>query len=268
MTTLELESRLSELKAKNEAATGWGAAVGARHEEIKEIERELRRRSAPTPQSSLSLADGFKDWFDSHFLDPDGGRKHLPDWLEDDLRSAWTAALRRTAPTEPVRALEDAQGIAWFERTFGVPLGDMPGRVDVAEVRARAALAPAGETGREAVPVAWSVEWHEGGDKVRQFYADEDAAKRVEGNVRAYLVNVSEPIYVKPLFAAPQPAARIGREDWSCIADLLDDIEVDDKGMCRWADVANAQTNLRVTLRTITASAPAGASHVRQEGQP
>lgn len=32
----------------------------------------------------------------------------------------------------------DAHGIAWFERTFGVPLGDMPGARDVARVRAAA----------------------------------------------------------------------------------------------------------------------------------
>jgi hypothetical protein len=38
-----IETRLAELRAANEAATSWGAAVGARSEEIKDLERQLRR---------------------------------------------------------------------------------------------------------------------------------------------------------------------------------------------------------------------------------
>ena len=39
----KLEARLAELISANEAATGCGAAVGARHEEIKEIKSRLRQ---------------------------------------------------------------------------------------------------------------------------------------------------------------------------------------------------------------------------------
>lgn len=44
-TTEELKAELHELIAANEAAPGWGAAVGARSECITGIERELRRRA-------------------------------------------------------------------------------------------------------------------------------------------------------------------------------------------------------------------------------
>ena len=37
----KLTARLDELEKANEAATGWGAAVGARHEEIKSIKGRL-----------------------------------------------------------------------------------------------------------------------------------------------------------------------------------------------------------------------------------
>lgn len=47
-STALLETERAELVAANEAAPGWGAAVGARGERIKEIDRELiRRRAAP-----------------------------------------------------------------------------------------------------------------------------------------------------------------------------------------------------------------------------
>lgn len=53
--TLEVE--LSDLRATNANATSWGAAVGARSERIKEIERELRRMdsSAGAPSLNTSL---------------------------------------------------------------------------------------------------------------------------------------------------------------------------------------------------------------------
>lgn len=56
--------------------------------------------------------------------------------------AAIIAGLERLAGERGGEALEAAQGIEWFERTFGVPLGDMPGRVDVEQIRALAALAP------------------------------------------------------------------------------------------------------------------------------
>lgn len=50
----ELERRLAELRAANEAATSWGAAVGARLEEIKDIERQLSRLAA-TPKAGVDM---------------------------------------------------------------------------------------------------------------------------------------------------------------------------------------------------------------------
>lgn len=34
----------------------------------------------------------------------------------------------------------------------------------------------------------------------------------------------------------------------AALRDALNDIEVDDKGMCRWSDVANAQVRIRAAL--------------------
>lgn len=42
----DLEKEMAELIAKNEAATGWGAAVGARHERIKHIQAILNHEGA------------------------------------------------------------------------------------------------------------------------------------------------------------------------------------------------------------------------------
>ncbi|MGY3615643.1 hypothetical protein [Bradyrhizobium sp. USDA 10063] len=38
--------------------------------------------------------------------------------------------------------------------------------------------------------------------------------------------------------------------DPSCIGNVLDDIPVDDNGMCQWTDVANAQLHMQRALRT------------------
>jgi hypothetical protein len=42
--------------------------------------------------------------------------------------------------------------------------------------------------------------------------------------------------------------------DWSDVVDLMDVIEVDDEGMCRWEDVANVQADIRRTIRAIQPS--------------
>lgn len=70
------------------------------------------------------------------------------DWERNQDRSV-DRLLALLAPSvgEPVRdpyKITHEQGIRWFEETFGVPLGDMPGRRDVDRVKAEAALcAPA-----------------------------------------------------------------------------------------------------------------------------
>jgi hypothetical protein len=46
MTQAEIEARLAVLYAKQEAATGWGAAVGARDEEIRRLEAQLGKAQA------------------------------------------------------------------------------------------------------------------------------------------------------------------------------------------------------------------------------
>ena len=58
----------------------------------------------------------------------------------DEVLRALDAAGLAVVPTDP--ASEARRGLEWFERTFGVPLGDMPGRLDVERVRAMIAAAP------------------------------------------------------------------------------------------------------------------------------
>lgn len=40
------------------------------------------------------------------------------------------------------KTVSDADGIAWFERTFGVPIGDKPGTQDVERVKRSAGIQP------------------------------------------------------------------------------------------------------------------------------
>ena len=51
----------------------------------------------------------FDQWFDDHFLDPDGRSAHLPDWLKDDLKLAWNAALAAQPPAAPVEGSFNCQ---------------------------------------------------------------------------------------------------------------------------------------------------------------
>jgi hypothetical protein len=53
---------------------------------------QARAILAAQPASPLRGSGTFDAWFNNRFLDPDGGSTHLPDWLKDDLRSAWDAA--------------------------------------------------------------------------------------------------------------------------------------------------------------------------------
>jgi hypothetical protein len=48
-TREQIEAQLAELRAANEKAPGWGAAVGARNESIRGLERQLRALDPPTP---------------------------------------------------------------------------------------------------------------------------------------------------------------------------------------------------------------------------
>jgi len=43
MTRDQITARIAELEAANETATSWGAATGARFEEIQDLKRALRR---------------------------------------------------------------------------------------------------------------------------------------------------------------------------------------------------------------------------------
>jgi hypothetical protein len=57
MTRAEIEAKIAELRAENEAAPGWGAAVGARHEVIKGLERQLQSLDAPPPDAITRLIE-------------------------------------------------------------------------------------------------------------------------------------------------------------------------------------------------------------------
>lgn len=49
----EMLARLAKLRAANEAATSWGAAVGARSEEIRDLERRLAVSASDGVQGSI-----------------------------------------------------------------------------------------------------------------------------------------------------------------------------------------------------------------------
>jgi hypothetical protein len=57
----------------------------------------------------------------------------------------------------------------------------------------------------DAGAVAWQVEWDEGGEHVRQFYPNEEAARLVKWNVESY-INKRENVIVTPLYASPTAA--------------------------------------------------------------
>lgn len=67
-------------------------------------------------------------------------RLHMGEATAQELRTAraWLGYMLAQVTAMSDRPNTDAQGIAWFERTFGVPLGDKPGEQDVAACRARA----------------------------------------------------------------------------------------------------------------------------------
>lgn len=46
----EILTKIAELEAANAAEPAWGAAVGARHEWIKDLRRELAREPVTTIQ--------------------------------------------------------------------------------------------------------------------------------------------------------------------------------------------------------------------------
>lgn len=59
----ELLAELADLQAKNEAATSWGAAIGARHERIKEIQSTLRSPPATGPDVCPSCKAATRHWW-------------------------------------------------------------------------------------------------------------------------------------------------------------------------------------------------------------
>jgi hypothetical protein len=84
------------------------------------VQKDTHSRK-PTPSAAeatrtkSALDAKFKEWFESNFFDPDGGRSHLPDWLEDDLKLAWDEALTAAlgdhsviVPREPDKRMRDA----------------------------------------------------------------------------------------------------------------------------------------------------------------
>jgi hypothetical protein len=79
---------------------------------------------------------------------------------------------------------------------------NIDGHVDLRSL-ARAALTAAlqGQVVVPADPTAWMAEWDEGGEHVRQFYTDEETARRVKWNVASYKVGVTDPVKVTPLYA-------------------------------------------------------------------
>lgn len=126
MTEQEIKDRLSELYAKQAAATGWGAAVGARHEEIKSLEGQLaalRRPSTgiarPLNEELLYLADQ-QAYARSRYAEDDTGLIRESKVLEWALRTA-AQAQRITGACNEV---EEAACLIWAELCPGMVMGD------------------------------------------------------------------------------------------------------------------------------------------------
>lgn len=90
----------------------------------------IARALAPVAWAALGLADTLAQ----------KNRRTASLRHADAVLRALDAAGLVVVPTDP--ASEARRGLEWFERTFGVPLGDMPGRLDVERVRAMIAAAP------------------------------------------------------------------------------------------------------------------------------
>lgn len=118
-TRSEIEARLAELKAANEAATSWGAAVGARHEEIKELEGRLEAMKVdeklhipPAPSNIIFverapfgpetyLGDGLYASFNGDMYQlraPRFDTNHVV-YLDPDVLNAFTRFVKSTTPT-------------------------------------------------------------------------------------------------------------------------------------------------------------------------
>jgi hypothetical protein len=96
----ELLARLTELREAQERATGWGAAVGARHEEIMAIERRL---AAPPRSDAESVEEIAKIIYSVMPFDGTGPFK--PEWIpggnsfrQDEARYAARAILSLYQP--------------------------------------------------------------------------------------------------------------------------------------------------------------------------
>lgn len=122
----ELRQRIAELRAANDAAPGWGAAVGARHEEIQGLERQLAALQSVSTGTESLLPCPFCGSSNIHDL------KNF-DWVacqdcgaqiedgEPSAREIWN----RRAP-QPASAAQGATDCGIIERCMDM-LADVPG---------------------------------------------------------------------------------------------------------------------------------------------
>lgn len=112
MTREQIEAEIADLKAKNEAAPGWGAAVGARSERIKGLEQALRAMDRPQCSAgrvdALALADEYET----------GMNRALASGYEE-FGPLWESQHRLVI--KALRSFGAAQPVAWRYRHRGDP---------------------------------------------------------------------------------------------------------------------------------------------------
>lgn len=180
-------------------------------------------------------------------------------------------AALRPVPTADIRAaLECARQAIEYSIDMG---GADPGGVLLQALnRCDAAISPAGDTGREAEPVAWRYKCQDGSvvlmlkrltdsQKARGYYTGEDGEDEVDGDEA--VVGPFHWAEETPLYASPQPDARIGRKAYPFLAALSTTLKTmksahDNGGerlMSIWLDDVQA---VEAAILSLTASATAG----------
>lgn len=183
----EIEARLAELRAEQEAAPGWGAAVGVRHEEIKSLEGRLATMTTRDESEREALASELEN------LTMDDRKKF------DDVLCR-TIDFLRAAPVDGAReALADAiiadPSIVWLRECGFNSSAKFESTLRAAILRA--APTPDAMASREAVLVKAL-------EKVRSYNVD-IAAERINYRPHDHIQVIDEALAALSKAPAPQP---------------------------------------------------------------
>ncbi len=155
----DIEARLAELYTTQAAATGWGAAVGARHEEIKSLEGRLAAMNQPQPVSREAIAriidPNFPFW---DFAVPNSFQQKR----KNRALAKADAILALSAPKASVEPADGAREVlarsieeAWAYEPVPFNRADVAVRVILAALRSPAVDAQQCGVLTEQEPVAW-----------------------------------------------------------------------------------------------------------------